>query len=177
MIALVSTAMQYDHPMSDPLTMIAMSAAFWWFGLGRPVVWLTADELVVRNPLRTHRIARGSVVSAQPGRFGVVIVRRDGRPCTAFALFKPRNAEERAAGLITYWSQTPPSSNQGEVLEGPYAEERERRRVVDLLAAAGLAIVLTIPAVLLAWPHNPQWLWPVAGLIMIIAIAPFGTDR
>jgi hypothetical protein len=95
-------------------------------------------------------------------------------------LRKPIIAEEHAASLITYWAQTPPSSNQGEAPESSYAETPEspaRRRVVDLLAAAGLAIALTIPALLLAWPHNPQWLWPVAGLIMVIAIVPFGITR
>ncbi|MDX6241529.1 MAG: hypothetical protein QOG10_6353 [Kribbellaceae bacterium] len=179
-IALISTAMQDDHPISDPLTMIAIYAALWWFGAIRPAVWLSPDELVVRNPLRTHRIARDNVVSARSGSFGVVIIRRDGRPCTALALRKPIIAEEHAASLITYWAQTPPSSNQGEAPESSYAETPEspaRRRVVDLLAAAGLAIALTIPALLLAWPHNPQWLWPVAGLIMVIAIVPFGITR
>jgi hypothetical protein len=179
-IALISTAMQDDHPISDPLTMIAIYAALWWFGLVRPAVWLSPDQLVVRNPLRTHRILRDNVVSAKPGSFGVAIIRRDSRPCTALALWKPIIAEERAASLITYWAQTPPSSNQGEAPESSYAETPEspaRRRVVDLLAAAGLAIALTIPALLLAWPHNPQWLWPVAGLIMVIAIVPFGITR
>ncbi|MDX6261851.1 MAG: hypothetical protein QOH84_3539 [Kribbellaceae bacterium] len=179
-IALISTAMQDDHPVSDPLTMIAIFAALWWFGLVRPAVWLSPDELVVRNPLRTHRIPRDSVVSAKPGSFGVAIIRRDSRPCTALALRKPLLAEERAASLITYWAQTPPSSNQGEAPESSYPETRAsptRRRIVDSVAAAGLAIALTIPALLLAWPHNPQWLWPVAGLIMIIAIVPFGIAR
>ena len=176
-IALISTAMQDDHPLSDPLTMIATYAALWWFGLVRPAVWLSPDELVVRNPLRTHRISRDNVVAAKPGSFGVAIIRRDGRPCTALALRKPM---ERAASLITDWAQTPPSSNQGEATESSYAETQEsptRRRVVDSVAAAGLAIALTIPALLLAWPHNPQWLWPVAGLIMVIAIVPFGIAR
>jgi hypothetical protein len=112
-IALISTAMQDDHPISDPLTMIAIYAALWWFGAIRPAVWLSPDELVVRNPLRTHRIARDNVVSARPGSFGVVIIRRDGRPCTAWALYKPKIAKDRAASLITYWAQTRPSSIKG----------------------------------------------------------------
>jgi hypothetical protein len=176
-IALISTAMQDDHPISDPLTMIATYAALWWFGLVRPAVWLSPDELVVRNPLRTHRIPRDNVVAAKPGSFGVAIIRRDGRACTALALRKPM---ERAASLITYWAQTRPSSNQGAAPESSYAETPQsptRRRIVDNVAAAGIAIALTIPALLLAWPRNPQWLWPVAGLIMVIAVLPFGITR
>jgi hypothetical protein len=179
-IALISTAMQDDHPISDPLTMIAIYTALWWFGAIRHVVWLSPDELVVRNPLRTHRITRDNVVSARSGSFGVVIIRRDSSPCTALALRKPIIAEERAASLITYGAQTPPSSNQGEAPESAYAETPEsptRRRVVDIVTAAGLAIALTIPALLLAWPDNPQWLWPVAGLIMVIAFLPFTMTR
>jgi hypothetical protein len=180
-IALISTAMQDDHPISDPLTAIAIYAALWWFGMGRPAVWLLPDELVVRNPLRTHRIARGNVVSAKVGSSGgVVIIRRDGRPCTAWALYKPKIAEDRADSLITYWAQTPPSSNHGEASESSYAETPEspaRWRVVDILAAAELAIAFTIPALLLAWPHNPQWLWPVSGVIMVIAFVPFTLTR
>ena len=178
-IALISTAMQIDHPISDPLEGIAIYAALWWFGLVRPAVWLSSDELVVRNRLRTHRIARDNVVSAKPGSRGVVIIRRDGRPCTAVGLWKPRIAEERAASLITYWAQTPPSSNQAQAPERPYPEPLEsptRRRVVDILAA-GLAIACTSQAVLLAWPVNPHWLWPVVGLIVVIAIVPFGITR
>jgi hypothetical protein len=178
-IAPISNAMK-DLPISDPLTAIAIYAALWWFGAIRPAVWLSPDELVVRNPLRTHRIARDNVVSAKPGSRGVVIIRRDSRRCTAFALRKPQIAQDRAASLITYWAQTRSSSNQGEAPERSYPETPEsptRPRVVDLLAAAGLAIALTIPAVLLAWPDNPQWLWPVAGLIMVIAIVPFGITR
>jgi hypothetical protein len=178
-IALISTAMK-DLPISDPLTMIAIYAALWWFGLVRPAVCLSPDELVVRNPLRTHRIPRDNVVSAKPGSFGVAIIRRDSRPCTAWALYKPKIAEDRAASLITYWAQTPPSSNQGEAPESSYAETPEsptRRRVVDIVAAAGLAIALTIPALLLAWPDNSPWLWPVAGLIMVIAFVPFTRTR
>ncbi|WP_329475202.1 hypothetical protein OG555_26250 [Kribbella sp. NBC_01484] len=172
-IALISTAMQDDHPISDPLTAIAIYAALWWFGVVRPAVWLSPDELVVRNRLRTHRIARDNVVSARSGSHGIIIIRRDGRPCTAVGLWKPKRAEERAASLITYWAQTPRSSNQGEAPESSYAETQEsptRRRVVDILAAAGLAIALTIPAVLVAWPHNPEWLWPIACLILVIAL-------
>ncbi len=56
-IALISTAMQDDHPISDPLEGIAIYAALWWFGLVRPAVWLSPDGLVVRNRLWTHRIA------------------------------------------------------------------------------------------------------------------------
>jgi hypothetical protein len=95
-------------------------------------------------------------------------------------LWKPRIAQERTASLITYWAQTRPSSNQGEAPDGSDVETQEgptRRRVVDILAAAGLAIAFTIPAALLAWPDNPQWLWPVAGLIVVIAIVPFGISR
>jgi hypothetical protein len=179
-IALISTAIEDDHPISDPLTMIAIYAALWWFGMVRPAVWLSPDELVVRNPLRTHRIARDNVVSAKPGSFGVAIIRRDSRPCTAWALYKAKIAQDRAVSLITYWAQTLRSSNHGEAPESSYAETPEnptRRRVVDIVAAAGLAIALTIPALLLAWPHNPQWLWPVAGLIMVIAIVPFAITR
>ena len=175
-IALISTAMT-DNPMSDPLTMIAMYTAYWWFLLVRPAVWLSPNELVVRNPLRTHRIPRDNVVSARPGSRGIIIVRRDGRPCSALVFFyKPKVAKDRAAGLITYWAQTQPSSNQGEVPESSYAERRDsppRLRVDDVLAATGFAIALTIPALLLAWPHNPEWLWPVASLTLAIAIVPF----
>ena len=180
-IALISTAMR-GFPISDPLTMIALYAAFWWFGIVRPAVWLSSDELVVRNPLWTHRIARENVVSARPGSFGMVISRLDGRSCSALALYKPQidvwpNRRTRevvhAAGLITYWAQIPRSSSVGEAPESLYAEtpgSRTRRRVVEIVAAAGLAIALTIPAVLLAWPDNSQWLWPVAGLILLIAL-------
>jgi hypothetical protein len=187
-IALISTAMQDDHPISDPLTMIAIYTALWWFGLVRPAVWLSPDELVVRNPLWTHRIARENVVSARPGSFGVVISRRAGRPCIALALHKPRIAEwagqrtreDRAGELITCWALTPPSSNRGEALESLYAEtpeSRTRRRVVDIVAAAGLAVALTIPALLLAWPDNSQWLWLVAGLAMVVALVLFAMTR
>jgi len=181
-IALISTAMQDDHPISDPLTMIALYAAFWWFGIVRPAVSLSPDELVVRNPLRTHRFARHNVVSAKPGSFGMVISGLDGRRCIAVALHKPqidgwpdRRTREvvHAAGLITFWAQTPRSSNRGDAPESLYADtpgSRTRRRVVDIVAAAGLAIALTIPAALVAWPDNSQWLWPIAGLILVAAL-------
>jgi hypothetical protein len=45
------------------------------------------------------------------------------------------------------------------------------------MAAAGLAIAFTIQAVLVAWPVNPHWLWPVVGLIVVIAIVPSGIAR
>jgi hypothetical protein len=177
-IALISTAMQDNHPISDPLTMIAIYTALWWFGAIRPAVWLSPDELVVRNPLRTHRIPRDTVVSAKPGSYGIIVIRRDSSPCTALAFFyKPK---DRAAGLITDWAQTPPSSNQGEAPESSYAETLEsptRRRVVDIVAAAGLLIAVTIPALLLAWPDNSPWLWLVAGLILVIALVPFTMTR
>lgn len=186
-VALISTAMK-DFPISDPLTMIALYTALWWFGIVRPAVWLSPDELVVRNPLWIHRIARENVVSAKPGSFGVVISRRAGRPCIALALHKPkiaewagqRTREDRAASLITYWAQTPPSSNRGEAPESLYAEtpeSRTRRRAVDIVAAAGLAIALTIPALLLAWPDHSPWLFLVAGLAMVIALVPFAMIR
>ena len=166
-VALISTALK-DFPISDPLTMIALYAALWWFGAIRPAVWLSPDELVVRNPLRTHRIARAEVVSATPGSFGVVIRRRVGRRCIALALSKPRIAEwagqqtraDRAASLITHWAQTPPSSKRGEATETPYAqtpESRTRRRVVDIAAAGAVAIALTIPTLLIAWPNHSPW--------------------
>jgi hypothetical protein len=115
MFALIDTARD-GFPMSDPLTAIVLWAALWWFGTIRPAVWLSSGELVVRNPLWTRRIARESVVSAKPGSFGVVISRRDGRPCTALALLKPKIAEwagqrtraDRAASLITQWAETSP---------------------------------------------------------------------
>jgi hypothetical protein len=174
--ALISTAMQVDHPMSDPLTAIAIYAALWWFGMGRPAVWLFPDKMVVRNPLWTHRIARDNVVSAEFRPFGGgVIIRRDGRPCATWALYRPKIAEDRADSLITYWAQTSRSSNHGEASGSSYAETQESptRRVIEIVAAAGLAIALTIPALLVAWPHNPQWLWPVSGVIMVIAFVPF----
>jgi hypothetical protein len=180
-IALISTAMQVDHPMSDPLTAIATYVPLWWFGMARPAVWLSPNELVVRNRLRTHRIARNNVVSAQPGSRGINIIRRDGRPCTARAFFyKPKTTKDRAASLITYWAQIRPPSNQGEAPERSYPGTPEgptRRRVVDILAAAGLAIALSFPALLIAWPHNPEWLWAVAILIWVLAIVPFGVTR
>jgi hypothetical protein len=173
--------MQYDHPISDPLTAIAMYAAFWWFGIVRPAVWLSPDELVVRNPLWTHRIARENVVSAKPGSFGAVISRRDGRPCIALALYKPKIAvEDRAVGLINYWAQTPRSSNRGEVPESLYAgtpEKRSRLRGGDIGGASALAVAFTIPSVLLAWPRHPPWLFPVAGLAMVIALVLFAVTR
>jgi hypothetical protein len=155
-IALISTAMQ-DFPISDPLTMIALYAALWWFLAIRPVMWLSPDELVVRNPLWTHRIARENVVSATPGFFGVVIRRRAGRPCIPVALHEPA---DRAASLITHWAQTPPSSNRGEAPETPVRGDpgsRTRRRVVDIAAAAAVAIALTMPALLIAWPNHSPW--------------------
>ena len=181
-IALISTAMQVDHPISDPLTAIVMYVALWWFGLVRPAVWLSPDELVVRNPLWTHRIARENVVSAKPGAFGAVIRRRDGRHCIAWALHQLAVDEgtDRAVGLINYWAQTPRSSDPGEVPESLYAgtpEERSSRRVGDIGAAIGLAIAFTIPAILLAWPRHPPWIDPVAVLAMVIAVVPFGMTR
>jgi hypothetical protein len=41
-IALISTGHE-DFPVNDPLTMIALYAAFWWFGAMRPTVWLLPD--------------------------------------------------------------------------------------------------------------------------------------
>jgi hypothetical protein len=109
LFALISTAMK-DFPMSDPLTAIALWAALWWFGTIRPKVCVSPDELVVRNPLWTRRIARENVVSAKPGSFGFVISRRAGRPYIAVApLLKPKIAD-RAASLITHWAETSPSS-------------------------------------------------------------------
>jgi hypothetical protein len=180
-IALISTAMQVDHPISDPLTAIAIWAALWWFGVVRPAVWLSPDELVVRNRLRTHRIVRDNVVWAVPGSRGVVIIRRDSRPCTAAAFWhKPEIAKDHAASVITYWAQSRPPSNQGEAPERSsvgISESPTRLRVVDILAAAGLAIAFSLPALLMAWPNNPEWLWPVAYLILLLAFVPFGLIR
>jgi hypothetical protein len=111
LIALIDTAMN-GFPMTDPLPMIALFAALWWFGTMRPKVCLTPEALVVRNPLWTRRIGRENVVSAKPSYFGVVIRRRAGRPCVAWALQKANVAEwtgrqtraDRAASLITRWA-------------------------------------------------------------------------
>ena len=178
-IALISTAMQVDHPISDPLTAIAMDVAIWWFVLVRPAVWLSSDELVVRNPLWTHRIARENVVSAKRGSFGAVISRRTGRPCTALALHKivVGDRADRAVGLINYWAQTPRSSDQGEITESLYAETAARSRGGEIAAAAGLAVAFTIPAILLAWPRHPAWLFPVAALTMFVAVLPVALTR
>jgi hypothetical protein len=106
--ALIVTARK-GLPMSDPLTAIALWVALWWVGTVRPKVCLSPDELVVRNPLRTRRIARENVVSARPRSSGVVISRRAGRPCIAFVLLE-RKIAHRAASLITHWAETSPSS-------------------------------------------------------------------
>ncbi|TCO41015.1 hypothetical protein EV646_116106 [Kribbella antiqua] len=49
-VALISTAMQDDYPISDPLTMIALYAVLWWLGIVRPAVWMSPDE---QSPERT----------------------------------------------------------------------------------------------------------------------------
>jgi hypothetical protein len=83
----------------------------------RPAVRLTADELVVRNPLWTRRIARVDVVSARPGYVGVVIRRRSGRPSIAWAIQKANASDwagadtraDRVARRITEWAQGGPA--------------------------------------------------------------------
>lgn len=172
-IALISTARQVDHPISDPLTAIVMYAAIWWFGLVRPAVWLSPDELVVRNPLRTYRIAREDVVSARSGLFGAVISRRAGRPRTAVALHKTAIAVgDPSVGLINYWAQAPRSGDRDEGIEALYPEKPHRSRAGEIVAAAGLAVAFTLPAVLLAWPRHPGWFGPAIGLTLIIALVP-----
>lgn len=177
-IAVISTVRK-DFPISDPLTMIVGDAAVWWFFVLRPAVSLTAGELVVRNPLRTHRIARGDVASAMPGSYGTVISRRDGRRCTALALWTRRRTKaERAAGLINSWAQTPPSSDRGEAADSPYRPGSWiRRHAVDLVAAAGLAVAFTVPAALQAWAGHSRWVWPVGGLVMFVAFLPLTIPR
>lgn len=173
-IALISTARQVDHPISDPLTAIAMYVVLWWFGIVRPAVWLSPDELVVRNPLWTHRIARHDVVSATSGAFGAVIRRRGGRRCVALALHKPWIAVgDPAVHLINYWAQTPRSSD----LYAATPEERSGWRLGDVVAAAGIAVAFTVPAVLLTWPRHPSWFSPVACLAMVVAVVPYGMTR
>lgn len=108
LFALISTAMK-DFPMSDPLTAIALWAALWWFGTVRPKVCVSPDELVVRNPLWTRRIARQDIVSAKPSAVGFVISRRAGRPYIALAPLLMPKVADRAASLITNWAETSPS--------------------------------------------------------------------
>ncbi len=113
-------AVNNGSPLTDPVPLIPLFAALWWIGTMRPAVCFTSDELVVRNPLWTRRIARENVVSAKAGSFGIVIRRRVGRPCIGWALQKPRIDEwtgrrtrtDDAANTITHWAQASPSSVQ-----------------------------------------------------------------
>ncbi|MFF0266333.1 hypothetical protein [Kribbella sp. NPDC004536] len=177
-IALISTAMQVDHPISDPITGIVIWAAIWWFGLVRPAVWLSSDELVVRNPLWTHRIARENVAFAKAGMLGARISRRVGRRCIAVALLKPMVAvADLKVDLINYWAQIPRSSHQDEVLAGLFPEGPRRSRVGELVAAAALAVVFVVQAILLAWPRHPSWLFPAAVVVTVLALIPLALTQ
>jgi hypothetical protein len=113
LVALIDTAAR-DLPITDPLPLIVVLTALWWFGAMRPAVQLTADKLVIRNPFWTRRIARTDVLSARPGYLGLVIRRRSGLPCIAWAIQKANASEwagaetraDQAAGRITEWAQT-----------------------------------------------------------------------
>ncbi len=61
--------------------------SLWFLFAWRPSLCVRSDEVVVRNPLWTHRIPLSAVRDAAPGYFGIVIRRRDRRlPVTAWAV-------------------------------------------------------------------------------------------
>jgi hypothetical protein len=121
-IALISTAMQVDHPISDPLTAIVIRGVL----VGRH---RTAHGVAL---IRRTGCAQSAVDSPDRQRerpFGESRIVRSCHqsarwsPCIALASYKPKIAvEDRAVGLINYWAQIPRSSNRDEVPESLYAE-------------------------------------------------------
>jgi hypothetical protein len=67
---------------------VAVVLLFLWFLFAwRPSLCVLADEVIVRNPLWTHRIPLSDVQGAAPGYFGIVIRRRHRRlPVIAWAV-------------------------------------------------------------------------------------------
>jgi hypothetical protein len=111
LVAAVDTAVNHLPP-ADLVPLTIILTATWWLGAMRPSVQLTTDHLVVRNPLWTRRIHKSDVLSARPGYLGLVIRRRSGRPCIAWAVQKANASEwagattraDDAAGCITAWA-------------------------------------------------------------------------
>lgn len=106
-----------DFPIIALLPVIVSLTVMWWTTVIRPSVRLISDELIVRN-LRTHRIPRADVVSAEAQPLGVVIHRRVGRQLTALALRKGtfwrwpgrHQQADQAAAIITQWAHRGASS-------------------------------------------------------------------
>ncbi|GAA1134381.1 hypothetical protein GCM10009630_35850 [Kribbella jejuensis] len=110
-VATVDTIVEHLPP-ADLVPLTIVLTAIWWLGAMHPDVRLRGEQLVIRNPFWTRRLNRSDVLSARPGYFGLVIRRRSGRPCIAWAVQKSNAAEwagsetraDDAAGCITAWA-------------------------------------------------------------------------
>lgn len=85
--AVVDTAAQ-GSPLIDLWPLLLLLAAVGWLVSWRPAVFFDGEELVVRNPLWTRRIARRDIKSVQPGYSGLVITTEQQRLYTVWAVQK-----------------------------------------------------------------------------------------
>jgi hypothetical protein len=91
-VAFVDTVSQ-GFPWHEGLGVAAVLIPLWLIFAVRPALCLTGQEVVVRNPLWTHRIPLSSIAEARPGYFGITI-KRYGRsvPVTAWAVQETNTA-------------------------------------------------------------------------------------
>ncbi len=91
-VALVDTVAQ-GRTWFEGLGVAAVLIPLWLIFAVRPSLCLTGQELVVRNPLWTHRIPLPEVAEARPGYFGITI-KRYGRllPVMAWAVQETNTA-------------------------------------------------------------------------------------
>ncbi len=94
-VAFVDTVAQ-GRPWFEGLGVAAVLIPLWLIFAIRPSLCLNDQDLVVRNPLWTHRIPLPSVAEARPGYFGLTI-KRHGRslPVTAWGV-----QQTNAAGAL-----------------------------------------------------------------------------
>lgn len=113
LVAAADTVVNHLPPI-DLVPLTTGFAAAWWLGAMRPAIRLTGELLIVRNPLWTRRLHRSDVLSARAGYLGLVIRRRSGFPCVAWAVQKANASEwagattraDDVAGCIAAWAAT-----------------------------------------------------------------------
>jgi hypothetical protein len=87
-IAVDAVFISRSEPLWSGLLFVALGLLAVWLFAFRPRLVVDGTDVVIRNPLRTHRFGLCDVVAISPAYSGVEFCRRSGRPLRAWAVQK-----------------------------------------------------------------------------------------